>query len=167
MQEAVLDRIRSLVDDVVQFAGMELVHMEMRREGGGLTLRIYIDKQGGVSLDDCARISRQVSLQLDAEDPIRPRYTLEVSSPGLDRPLHSDHDFQRFAGRKIRLSTIALLSGRRNFAGRLVGLVDGAIRMVLEDGEEVAIAKELVARAHLEPDYDGIGEHAAARGRHA
>jgi ribosome maturation factor RimP len=132
-----------------------------------LTLRLYIDKEGGVTLDDCAAVSRQVSYKLDADDPIAQRYVLEVSSPGLDRPLHSARDFERFAGRQIRLSTIAPLQGRRNFVGRLVGLIEGMVRLVLEDGHEVAVPKDLVDKARLEPDYGGIGEHAAARGRHA
>jgi len=129
---------------------MELVHLEMKREPGGLLLRLYIDKEGGVTLDDCARISRQLSVQLDVEDPIEERYTLEVSSPGLDRPLFSDGDFARFSGRKIRLSTHVPLEGRRNYQGRLDGIVDGSVRLTLEDGRQVAIPRDQVAKARLE-----------------
>jgi len=167
MLDTTLERIRPVVRGVVEFAGMELVHLEMRREAGGLVLRLYIDKEGGVTLDDCARVSRQVSAQLDSEDPIPGRYTLEVSSPGLDRALTSDQDFVRFAGRQVRLTTIVPLEGRRNFAGRLVGLHEATVRLVLEDGQEVGIPKDHIAKARLVADHEQVGTHLAARGRHA
>jgi len=150
MTHDLLDRVRNTAREIVEFAGMELVHLEMKREPGGLLLRLYIDKEGGVTLDDCARISRQLSVQLDVEDPIEERYTLEVSSPGLDRPLFSDGDFARFSGRKIRLSTHVPLEGRRNYQGRLDGIVDGSVRLTLEDGRQVAIPRDQVAKARLE-----------------
>ena len=121
MPDEVLARIQATVAEIVGFAGMELVHLEMRREGAGLVLRLFIDKDGGVTLDDCARISRQVSTQLDADDPIPNRYTLEVSSPGIDRPLVREEDYGRFAGHNIRLTTAAPLEGQRRFSGRLIG----------------------------------------------
>ena len=150
MTHDLLDRVRNTAREIVEFAGMELVHLEMKREPGGLLLRLYIDKEGGVTLDDCASISRQLSAQLDVEDPIEERYTLEVSSPGLDRPLFSDGDFARFSGRKIRLSTHVPLEGRRNYQGRLDGIVDGSVRLTLEDGRQVAIPRDQVAKARLE-----------------
>lgn len=150
MNTEVLERVREMVTGILEFAGMELVHLEMKREPGGLLLRLFIDKDGGVTLDDCSRISRQLSAQLDLEDPIPERYTLEVSSPGLDRPLYSDRDYARFAGRQVRLATFSQVEGRRRFVGRLVGLIDGAVRLVLEDGREVGIPKENVAKARLE-----------------
>ena len=150
MTAEILDRVRTMAREILEFAGMELVHLEMKREPGGLLLRVYIDKEGGVTLEDCARVSRQLSVQLDVEDPIEGRYTLEVSSPGLDRPLHSDRDFERFAGRQIHLSTRVPLDGRRNFQGRLDGLVDGSVQMTLEGGHRVAIPRDQVAKARLE-----------------
>ena len=167
MQDDTLERIRHLVGGVVEFAGMELVNLEMRHEAGGLILRLFIDKEGGVTLDDCAQVSRQVSAQMDADDPIPGRYTLEVSSPGLDRPLVSDRDFQRFAGQRVRLSTVAPLQGRRNFAGRLVGLVGPAVRLVLEDGQEVDIPRDLIAKARIVADFEKFGTPLATKGRHA
>lgn len=145
-----LDRARDMARGILEFAGMELVHLEMKREPGGLFLRLYIDKAGGVNLDDCSRISRQLSAQLDLEDPIPGRYTLEVSSPGLDRPLYGERDYERFAGRRVRVTTFSPVDGRRRFVGRLVGLVDGAVRLALEDGREVGIPTENVAKARLE-----------------
>lgn len=145
-----LGRLQEIAREILDFAGMEFVHLEVKREPGGLFLRLFIDKDGGVSLDDCARISRQISVHLDLEDPIPGRYTLEVSSPGLDRPLFKDGDYTRFAGRRVRLSTSAPIEGRRHFAGRLIGLVDGAVRLLLEGDHEVAIPRDQVTKARLE-----------------
>ena len=150
----ILDSVRRVARPILDYAGMELVHLELKREPGGLLLRLYIDKEGGITLDDCARISRQLSVQLDVDDPIENRYTLEVSSPGLDRPLFTDRDFTRFAGRQIRLSTLVPLDGRRHFQGRLDGIADGAVRLTLEGGREVAIPRDQVARARLEVEIE-------------
>ena len=166
MDGQLLDRVREIASGIVEHAGMELVHLEMKREPGGWFLRLFIDREGGVTLDDCSGVSRQLSAQLDVEDPIPHHYTLEVSSPGLNRPLYSERDYQRFAGRQIRLSTYGPVDGRRNFAGRLAGLVEGMVRLVLEDGREVAIPKDQVAKARLEADIE-IRSNASARGRHA
>ena len=103
MQDGVLERVQAAAGEILAYAGMEMVHAEMRRESGGLVLRLYIDKEGGVTLDDCAQVSRLVSAQLDAEDMIVESYTLEVFSPGLDRPLTKKSDFTRFAGHNVRL----------------------------------------------------------------
>jgi len=146
----VLEVLRRMAREILEYAGMEMVHLEMKREPGGHLVRLYIDKEGGVTLDDCSLISRQLSAQLDIEDPIEGRYTLEVSSPGLDRPLFTDRDFARFAGRQIRLSTHVPLDGRRNFQGRLEGIVDGSVRITLQEGREVSIPRDQVARARLE-----------------
>jgi len=165
--DEVLGRIREICRGVVEFEGMELVHLEMKREAAGRFLRLFIDRDGGVTLDDCARISRRVSARLDVEDPIPERYRLEVSSPGLDRPLFGDRDYARFAGQRVRLSTLAPIEGRRNFTGRLFGIVEGAVRVVLDDGREFDIPRDQVARARLEPQIAGPGRSAGARGRHA
>jgi ribosome maturation factor RimP len=161
-----LDRVREIASRIVEFAGMELVHIEMKREPAGWVLRLFIDKEGGVTLDDCSGVSRQLSAELDVEDPFPQRYTLEVSSPGLDRPLYSDKDYERFAGRRVRLTTFAPVDGRRHFAGRLAGLAEGVVRLVLEDGREVGIPRNQVAKARLDADTE-IRSNASARGRHA
>lgn len=162
-----LDRVRAIARDIVEFEGLEMVHLEMKSEAGGRVLRLYIDREGGVTLDDCSRISRQLSARLDVDDPIPHRYTLEVSSPGLDRPLHSDDDFRRFAGRNVRVTTHEPIDGRRNYSGRLVGLAEGAVRLALENGGEVAIPRDRVARARLEIELEGFRPRAATRGRRA
>lgn len=166
MQPEVLDRIREMARGILEFSGMELVHLEVKREPGGWFVRLYIDKDGGVTLDDCSRVSRQMSAQLDLEDPIPERYTLEVSSPGLDRPLFADRDYDRFAGRRVRLSTSEPIEGRRHFAGRLLGLREGAVRLALEGGREMEIPRARVAEARLEIEIEPPKRN-AARGRHS
>jgi len=146
----ILEKVKGVTGQILDHAGMQLVHLEIQRESRGLILRLYIDKEGGVTLDDCAHVSRQISAQLDVEDPIEDRYTLEVSSPGLDRPLFTDLDFVKFAGRSIRLSTHVPLDGRRHFHGRLDGLFEGSVRMTLEGGRQVEIPRDQVAKARLE-----------------
>jgi ribosome maturation factor RimP len=145
-----LERVRTIALGILEFAGMELVHLELKREPGGWFLRLFIDKEGGVTLDDCSHVSRQLSAQLDVEDPIEQRYTLEVSSPGLDRPLYTDRDYERFAGRQVRLSTFGPIDGRRHFVGRLIGIVGGSVRLALEGEREIAIPRDQVAKARLE-----------------
>lgn len=148
----ILEKVRGMAGQILDHAGMQLVHLEIQREPRGLILRLYIDKDGGVTLDDCAHVSRQISAQLDLDDPLEDRYTLEVSSPGLDRPLSTDLDFTRFAGRSIRLSTRVPLDGRRHFRGRLDGIVAGSVRMTLEGGRQVDIPRDQVAKARLEAE---------------
>jgi len=132
-----------------------------------LILRLFIDKEGGITLDDCAHVSRQLSARLDAEDPIDGRYTLEVSSPGLDRPLSRERDFERFAGQRVRVTTESPIDGQRNFIGRLEGLVAGAVHLVLEDGREVRIPRNRISRACLQEEIRAADRHKAARGRRA
>lgn len=121
-------------------------------------LRLFIDKQGGIALDDCADVSRELSLILDVEDVITANYTLEVSSPGLDRPLKTPADYERFAGRLIKVRTYQPLADdsgnkRKTFLGKLEGLVDGTVRITLVEGQTASIPLERVAKAHLEFEF--------------
>jgi ribosome maturation factor RimP len=170
MQGDALDRIRDMARGILEFEGMEYVHLEMKQMGGGAVLRLLIDKEGGVTLDDCSRISRSLSAQLDVDDLITHRYTLEVSSPGLDRPLCSDRDYQRFAGRRVRIRTVAPYQGSRQFVGRLVGLADGVVRIVPDrpDGNNViALPKDRIAEAKLVPDFGRPQGRRGGRGHDA
>jgi ribosome maturation factor RimP len=167
MHDDILARIEPVVTNIVEFAGMELVHIEFRREGAGLVLRLYVEKEGGVGLEDCARVSRQVSAQLDVDDPIRGRYTLEVSSPGPDRPLSRDRDFERFAGHRVWITTHAPMDGQRNFVGRLEAPGAGTVQVALDDGRVVTIPRDRIARARLHEEPETIGAKRGARGRHA
>ncbi|MBI4484143.1 MAG: ribosome maturation factor RimP [Acidobacteria bacterium] len=130
---------------------MELVHVKFGLSGRTAILRVFIDKPGGVTLQDCQRISEQVSPQLDVEDPIPFSYVLEVSSPGLDRPLVKEKDFRRFVGHGVRIRTrIADPQGRRNFSGTLLDVKDGSV-LVQDQGLTVhQIRLEDVDKANLE-----------------
>lgn len=145
-------RFRTLAEPILSDLGLELVDAEFRREAHGWVLRLYMDKSGGVTLDDCQRVSEELGDHLDVEDFVGYPYHLEVSSPGLDRPLTRDQDFVRFTGQAAQVSTRQDLEGRRNFRGRLAGLQDGAVLLDLPDGQRVCIPRELIRRARLEPD---------------
>ena len=112
-----------------------------------------MDKAGGVTLEDCQRISEELGDHLDVEDLIDHAYHLEVSSPGLDRPLTRDADFLSFAGKAARITTREAVGGQRNFRGRLAGLCDGAVLLDLDDGRRVRIARGLIAKAWLHPEF--------------
>ncbi len=146
-------RVRTLAEPILADAGLELVEVEFRREAHGWVLRVYMDKRGGVTLDDCQRISEELGDHLDVEDLIDHAYHLEVSSPGLDRPLTRDADFLSFAGKAARITTREAMDGQRNFRGRLAGLRDGAVLLDLDDGRRVAIPRGLIAKARLHPEF--------------
>ena len=111
----VIAELRELAEPIVSSEGMELVDLEYRREGPGWVVRLYVDKPGGVTLDDCREISQQFGARLEVEDRIPHRYTLEVSSPGLDRVLRKAVDFDRFAGHAVGIALDRPLEGRRRF----------------------------------------------------
>jgi ribosome maturation factor RimP len=115
-------------------------------------LRVYIDHPDGIGLDDCQAVSYQVSGVLDVEDPIRGQYSLEVSSPGLDRPLFQGRDFERFAGSAVDVRLLAPVNGRRKFRGVLGGLRDGQVVVQMDD-EELVVALDEIDQARLVPDY--------------
>jgi ribosome maturation factor RimP len=148
----VATRCRALAEPIFADLGLELVDVEFRRETHGWVLRVFMDKPGGVNLADCQRVSEELGDHLDVEDFIGYPYHLEVSSPGLDRPLTRDRDFVRFLGHEARVSTREDLLGRHNFRGRLAGLQDGAVLLDLPDGQRVAIPREIILRARLQPE---------------
>jgi ribosome maturation factor RimP len=131
---------------------IELVDVEYGKEGPDWILRVFIDKEGGVSLDDCEKVSRRLSSSLDDVDPIPGSYSLEVSSPGLERPLTRDAHFERFAGRLVRIKTYAPYQGRKSWEGRLLGLKDGTVLVEVEN-EVVKIPRDQVAKANLAIEF--------------
>jgi ribosome maturation factor RimP len=145
--------VRALAEPILADAGLELVEVEFQREAHGWVLRLYMDKAGGVTLEDCQRISEEVGDHLDVENLIDHAYHLEVSSPGLDRPLTRDADFLLFAGKTARITTREAVGGQRNFRGRLAGLRDGTVLLDLDDGRRVAIPRGLIAKARLHPEF--------------
>ena len=147
-------RVRALAEEVTTRAGYDLVDVEYRREPAGWTLRLFIDKSGGVDLTDCQRVSEQFGAILDVEDPIPNRFNLEVSSPGLDRPLKKDQDFHGAIDRRVRITTREALSGQKNFTGRLVWVGQPesaglALRILDDSGVDHLIPAGAVERARV------------------
>jgi ribosome maturation factor RimP len=158
-----LRRIEDIVAPTVVGMGYELVRVAMSRGGG--TLQIMIEPADGSPMDveACAVLSRALSAVLDVEDPIPATYTLEVSSPGIDRPLTRAKDYARWAGHVARLETALPVEGRRRFKGTLLGLADDMVKLRLEDGLEVAVPLSAVTRAKLEMTDALIEEHRLAQ----
>ncbi|HWV38147.1 MAG TPA: ribosome maturation factor RimP [Vulgatibacter sp.] len=156
----IAERVRELAEPVVEAEGMELVDVEYQREGPRWVLRLYIDKPSGVGLDDCQTVSRQIDKLLDVEDPIAPSYSLEVSSPGLERPLKKREHFERFAGRQVEIRTFGPIGDppRRNFKGRLLGIGEGDAIRVEIDGTMFEVPLDEVAKAHLALDLEALAQ---------
>lgn len=146
------EQLRTVLTAVVEAMGYELVGVECHPHKGNALLRVYVDKEAGVTVDDCAQVSHQLSGVLDVEDLIPGNYTLEVSSPGLDRPLFGEEDFVRFAGCEVRIQLTALQHGRRNFKGRLLGVRDGQVVLVSE-GQELLLPLAAIHKARLIPSF--------------
>lgn len=141
----------ALIEPVVLDLGYELVGIEHLKQGRHSLVRIYIDKEAGITLADCEAVSHQVTGLLDVEDPVQGAYNLEVSSPGLDRPLFTLDQFARHAGRMARLNLGAKLAGRRKLTGRIAGIGEGYVLMAV-DGEEMQVPGELIEHARIVPE---------------
>lgn len=142
-----------LVERTLTPMGYEVVGVELAGSGTrGRLLRVYIDQEEGITLDDCTAVSHQLSGVLDVEDPIREHYTLEVSSPGLDRPLFTPAHFERFAGHEVRIRLARLIDKRRKVTGLLKGLRGDAVLVEVE-GEELAVPLADIESARLVPKF--------------
>jgi ribosome maturation factor RimP len=146
-------RVQQLVQQVVESQGYELVEVELKGAGKSSVLRIFIDRADGVSLRDCELVSEQVGTVLDVEDLIPSAYTLEVSSPGLDRKLVKESDYTRFEGKLARIQTRIPLNQQKVFRGRLQGLYDGKVRLELQNGDLLDIPMDVIREARLEIDW--------------
>jgi ribosome maturation factor RimP len=154
----VVSRITELAESLLASLGMELVEVEYRREGRDMVLRIFLDREGGVTLDDCAGVSRELSALLDVEDFIQGHYTLEVSSPGLNRPLKKESDYRKYQGRLVKVRTFELFTDdagnrRKTFTGELLGLEEGVVRLRLTEGQTAGIPLAKIAKANLEFEF--------------
>lgn len=129
--------------------GLELVDVEYVKEGADYYLRVFIDKPEGITLDDCKLVNEELSQGLDREDPILESYILEISSPGLERPLKKEKDYIRFTGREIKIKTFVPLDGQKVHTGILKGLKNGIVSLQNEKGEIKEIPLEKVAKANL------------------
>ncbi len=145
------EHLYELLTPAVTALGYELVGVEHIMQGKHSVLRVYIDAADGITVDDCARASHQISGVLDVEDPIRGEYSLEVSSPGLDRPLFTLAHFERFAGQMARLVLNTPWQGRRKMTGRLGGVRDRKVILDV-DGEEVLLTLQQIDKARLVPE---------------
>jgi ribosome maturation factor RimP len=159
-QEPIAEQARRALEPVLARDGFELVEVEWLRLAGRWTLRVFIDKPGGVSIDDCQGASRTIEPLLDVEDFIEPAYDLEVSSPGLDRPLRKPQDFDRYAGQRAHVKSFAPVPDtapgqppRKHWTGLLRGFRDGAVELDV-DGVLHRIPLDRIAKAHLEYDFE-------------
>ena len=161
--DSLLRRIEDIIQPTVTGMGFELVRVAMSRGGG--TLQVMIEPADGRPMDveDCATLSRALSAVLDVEDPISGAYTLEVSSPGIDRPLTRPKDYARWAGHLARFETALPIDGRRRFKGTLLGLEGGVVRLKLDDGQETQVPLSAVTRAKLELTDALLDEHRRAQ----
>lgn len=140
---------------VAEGRGYELTDVEVKRDRSGYLVRIFADKDGGIGLDELQAVSEEVSAILDAEDPIPASYTLEVSSPGLDRPLHTEKDYRKAVGKLVKLSSYDVVEGRRHWTGRLTAFDEGVVSVTLEkEGGSVArIPFDKIAHGRLEVEF--------------
>ena len=149
----VLERIRELLDPILESRGLFLWNMEFRKEGPKWLLRIYIDRESGVTLEDCKMVSRDLGAVLDVEDIILHEYTLEVSSPGLDRTLNAPEHFQRFIGSRVRVKTFLPINGEKVFRGELGGIENSVVRLKLDEGNVLEIPLGDISKASLEVEF--------------
>jgi ribosome maturation factor RimP len=156
----VVERVREAAERVARGYGLEIFDVQFRREAAGMVLRVRIDRPGpaasadeSVSVDDCASVSRDLSAILDVEDTVPTAYTLEVSSPGLDRPLRGAADYERFAGRRAKLVLRAPVDGQGFLRGRLAGVDGGEVMFDTEDGRVRRVRLDNITRANLEVEF--------------
>jgi ribosome maturation factor RimP len=159
-EASIVEQVRAVAARVAQGYGLEIFDVQFRREAPGMVLRVQIDRPGpaataeeSVSVEDCSHVSRDLSAVLDVEDFIPVAYTLEVSSPGLDRPLRGRTDFERFAGRRAKVVVREAIDGQTFLRGRLAGVDADAALIDGDDGRQHRVPLDLVTRANLEVEF--------------
>ncbi|MEO7200133.1 MAG: ribosome maturation factor RimP [Dokdonella sp.] len=157
------EQLNELLAPLVTDLGLEFVGIEFSPSRGNSLLRVYIDApERPVTLEDCERASREISALLDVNDPIESNYTLEVSSPGLDRPLFTPEQFTRFIGSQVKITTALPINGRQRFTATIAAVDENSVR-IAQDGTEVSIEHANIARARVVPDYAALGMQAPKR----
>lgn len=146
------EHLLNLIEPVVEGLGYECVGIEYSSHPKNGFLRIFVDKEGGVQMEDCTKVSHQISGVLDVEDPIAGEYNLEVSSPGVDRPLFKIQQFERFIGQIVQVNLFKPVDGRRNIKG-VIEKVEGDDVYLLQEGQTYKVAFQAMSKARLEPDY--------------
>ncbi|SHI79079.1 ribosome maturation factor RimP [Geosporobacter subterraneus DSM 17957] len=144
-----VDIVEALALPITEENGVELVDVEYVKEGQDWFLRIYIDKEEGITLDDCQAVSETLSKKLDETDPIEESYYLEVSSPGLDRELKKDKDYEKFKGRLVQISLYEPLDGKKTIEGELIGLENGFVSIKADGKKKIEIPREKIGKVKL------------------
>lgn len=151
-----IEELKGIIIPVVESENYEFVDIEYRREKDGLVLRVYIDKEGGVSLKDCEIVSEKISKKLDEVDLISYRYILEISSPGIYRVLKSEKDFLKFVGKRVKISLFSPIKETKTYYGHIHDFKDGKLYLEIASGEVIEIPFKNIAKANLEPDLSEI-----------
>jgi ribosome maturation factor RimP len=158
--ETVVEKVREIAGRVAADRGLEIFEVQFRREAPGMVLRVQIDRPGpaasvedSVSVEDCAHVSRELSAILDVEDVVPSAYTLEVSSPGLDRPLRRPDDYRRFAGRRAKIVMREKVDGQGFFKGKLGGVEGGDVLIEADDRKMHRVPLDVITRANLEVEF--------------
>ncbi len=152
-RESYEEKAAALLEPIVQEQGFELVDVEYVKEGGTWYLRAYIDKEGGITIDDCELVSRAFSDVLDREDFIEDSYIMEVSSPGLGRPLKKEKDYERSMGKELEIRTYRAVDGQKEFYGILTAYDSNSVTVKEENGEEKTFRKNEIALIRLAFDF--------------
>ncbi len=147
------EKLTELLSPCVEALGYELVGVEYHPNSVNALLRVYIDKEGGIELDDCVAVNQQVSGILDVEDPISSKYTLEISSPGLDRPLFNLSDFERFIGSQVKIRLSRPIERQRNFKGQIIAVNEHLITVEEADGKQTELDFNFIEVARLIPTF--------------
>ncbi len=151
-REIIRKKVMKLAREATEIAGVELFDVELLGQRGKMIVRVSIDNEQGIGIKDCERVSRQLEALLDVEDPIQGSYTLEVTTPGLDRPLRGIEDFERFKGRQARVVTTERIANQTFFIGRIKSVKGDTIVLELEN-KEVEIPYKIVSKARLEIEF--------------
>lgn len=149
------DKLTNLLQPLVEDLGYEFVGVVQSSNPKNAVLAIYIDTPDGIAVEDCEKVSREAAALLDVEDPISGHFNLEVSSPGLDRPLFTLEHFNRFVGELVKITLFGPVDGRRKFRGEILGTEESQVR-IDQDGVEVTLDLRNIAKARLVPDYDNL-----------
>jgi ribosome maturation factor RimP len=152
MDTKTIENTQTLIEPIVESLGFELVDIKVMPDRGRTILRILVDKPGGVNIDDCAKVSRELATHLEVSDPLPFAYNLEVSSPGMNRPIKKLADFDRFAGESVSITTSELIEGRRRFKGKNLGVNPEDQVVVNTDHGDIAIDFDLIEKAKLAPE---------------
>jgi len=153
LEKKIIDDVETCLEEMVEQTDLELVDVEYRRESSGWVLRVYIDKKGGVQFEDCSRISSQLGDIIEVKDIIPVAYSLEVTSPGVNRPLKKEQDFIKVIGETVKLKTRTLLNNRKNFKGVLKDIKNGML-LIDSDGKALSIPYCDVKKANLEYNFN-------------